>query len=59
MNTADGSGIGQPHFFIGVVENNVDKSFEGKIQVRAFGIHGTHSDISTKDLPWAICASGS
>lgn len=58
MNAADGSGIGQPHFFIGVVENNVDKSFEGKIQVRAFGIHGTHSDISTKDLPWAICASG-
>ena len=59
MNAADGSGIGQPHFFIGVVENNVDKSFEGKIQVRAFGIHGTHSDIATKDLPWAICASGS
>lgn len=58
MNTADGSGIGQPHFFVGVVENNVDKSFEGKIQVRAFGIHGTHSDISTQDLPWAICASG-
>ena len=58
MNAADGSGIAQPHFFIGVVENNVDKSFEGKIQVRAFGIHGTHSDIKTKDLPWAICASG-
>jgi len=58
MNAADGSGIAQPHFFIGVVENNVDKSFEGKIQVRAFGIHGTHSDIKTTDLPWAICASG-
>lgn len=58
MNASDGSGIAQPHFFIGVVENNVDKSFEGKIQVRAFGIHGTHSDIKTKDLPWAICASG-
>ena len=58
MNSADGSGIGQPQFFIGVVENNVDESREGKIQVRAFGIHGTHSDIKTKDLPWAICASG-
>jgi len=53
-----GSGIGQPHFFIGIVENNVDESREGKVQVRAFGIHGTHSDIKTKDLPWALCASG-
>jgi hypothetical protein len=58
MNSADGSGIGQPQFFIGVVENNNDDSREGKIQVRAFGIHGSHSDIKTKDLPWAICASG-
>ena len=58
MNSADGSGIGQPQFFIGVVENNMDDSREGKIQVRAFGIHGSHSDIKTKDLPWAICASG-
>jgi len=58
MISADGSGIGQPQFFIGVVENNVDESREGKIQVRAFGIHGSHSDIKTKDLPWAICASG-
>ena len=53
------SGSGQPQFFIGIVENNVDESREGKIQVRAFGIHGTHSDIKTKDLPWALCASGS
>ena len=58
MNSKDGSGISQPQFFIGVVENNDDRSFEGKIQVRAFGIHGTHNDINTKDLPWAICASG-
>ena len=54
----DGSGIAQPHFFIGIVENNDDPSHEGKIQVRAFGIHGTHSDIKTPDLPWAVCASG-
>ena len=53
------TGIGQPQFFIGIVENNVDESREGKVQVRAFGIHGTHSDIETKDLPWALCASGS
>lgn len=53
------SGISSPQFFIGVVENNVDKTHEGKIQVRAFGVHGTHSDIATQDLPWAICASGS
>ena len=58
MKSVDGSGIGQPHFFIGVVENNVDNTHEGKVQVRAFGVHGTHSDIKTKDLPWAICASG-
>ena len=57
MNSKDGSGISQPQFFIGVVENNDDRSFEGKIQVRAFGIHGTHNDINTKDLPWAICTS--
>ena len=57
MNSKDGSGISQPQFFIGVVENNDDRSFEGKVQVRAFGIHGTHNDINTKDLPWAICTS--
>ena len=52
------SGVSSPLFFIGVVENNVDKTMEGRVQVRAFGLHGTHEDIETQDLPWAICASG-
>ena len=52
------NGVSTPEFFIGVVENNVDKTMEGKVQVRAFGLHGTHQDISTEDLPWAICAAG-
>ena len=52
------SGVSTPQFFIGVVENNVDKTMEGRVQVRAFGLHGTHEDIETQDLPWAICAAG-
>ena len=52
------NGVSTPQFFIGVVENNVDKTMEGKVQVRAFGLHGTHEDIETQDLPWAICAAG-
>lgn len=52
------SGVSSPLFFIGVVENNVDETKEGRVQVRAFGLHGTHSDIETQDLPWAICAAG-
>ena len=55
MNSADGSGIGQPQFFIGVVENNKDDSREGKIQVRAFGIHGSHSDIKTRSTLGNLC----
>ena len=48
----------QPMFFIGVVENNEDGQLPFGVQVRAFGVHGTHADIPTKDLPWAICVSG-
>jgi len=51
-------GISKPMFFIGIVENNDDKQFQGRVQVRAFGVHGTHAEIPTKDLPWAICVSG-
>jgi hypothetical protein len=54
----DGSGVSNPFFFLGVVENNDDKTHEGKVQVRAFGVHGTEDDIANVDLPWAICASG-
>lgn len=48
-----GIGIANPLFFMGVVENNVDRRLEGRVQVRAFGIHGTVDDIPTEQLPWA------
>lgn len=54
----DGSGVSNPFFFLGVVENNDDKTHEGKVQVRAFGVHGDNTEIEQIDLPWAICASG-
>lgn len=53
-----GVGIQNPLFFIGVVENNIDSRLEGRIQVRAFGIHGTVSQIPTEELPWATIISG-
>ena len=53
-----GVGIRNPLFFIGVVENNVDPRREQRVQVRAFGVHGTNRDIPTDDLPWAICVKG-
>ena len=51
-----GVGIKNPLFFIGVVENNDDPQLEGRIQVRAFSIHGDNTQIAAEDLPWAICA---
>ena len=53
-----GVGIQNPLFFIGVVENNIDSRLEGRIQVRAFGIHGTVQQVATEDLPWATIISG-
>lgn len=53
-----GVGIRNPLFFVGIVENNIDPLREGRVQVRAFGIHGTNRDIPTEDLPWAICIKG-
>lgn len=53
-----GVGIKNPLFFIGVVENNNDLRREQRVQVRAFGVHGTNRDIPTEDLPWAICVKG-
>lgn len=46
-------------WFMGVVENNVDERLEGRVQVRAFGFHGTTQQISTQNLPWAIPIAGS
>lgn len=53
-----GAGIREPLFFIGVVENNIDGRLEGRVQVRAFGIHGTIDQVPTEMLPWAIVAQG-
>ena len=54
----DGSGISNPFFFIGMVEGNNDETHEGRVRVRAFGVHGTNEEIATTDLPWAMCAAG-
>lgn len=54
-----GVGIRNPLWFIGVIENNVDERLEGRVQVRAFGIHGTVQQVPTADLPWATLISGS
>jgi muramidase (phage lysozyme) len=53
-----GIGIQNPLWFVGVVENRGDPRKEGRVQVRAFGIHGTNAQIPTERLPWAICISG-
>ena len=49
-----GTGLRNLNFFIGVVEDNNDPRKEGRVRVRAFGIHGTNAQIQTQDLPWAI-----
>jgi hypothetical protein len=54
-----GVGIRDPLFFIGVVENNVDERLEGRVQVRAFGVHGTNKQVPTESLPWATLIHGS
>jgi hypothetical protein len=53
-----GIGIKNPLFFIGVIENNVDPRLEGRVQVRAFGIHGTNKEIPRESLPWAVVSQG-
>jgi hypothetical protein len=54
-----GVGIKEPLFFIGVIENNFDPRLEGRVQVRAFGVHGTVQQVPTQDLPWATLIYGS
>lgn len=59
MSSSTGFGIPNPLFFIGVVENANDPRREGRVQVRAFGIHGTNKEIQAQDLPWAtVIATG-
>ena len=53
-----GIGIPNPLWFVGVVENRVDPRKEGRVQVRAFGVHGTNAQVPTEQLPWAICIAG-
>lgn len=54
-----GIGFYEPLFFIGVVENNVDERLEKRVQVRAFGVHGTVDQVPTESLPWATLIQGS
>ena len=53
-----GVGLQNPLFFIGVIENNVDPRKEGRVQVRAFGIHGTNKQVPRDELPWALVMQG-
>ena len=53
-----GVGIRDPLFFMGVVERNDDPRLEGRVQVRAFSVHGKQDQVPTTDLPWAVCAAG-
>jgi hypothetical protein len=53
-----GLGFVQPMFFIGVVEDRNDPRLEGRVRVRAFGVHGSNRDIPTDDLPWATLILG-
>lgn len=54
-----GIGFVQPMFFVGVVEDRDDPRAEGRVKVRAFGVHGSNRDIPTTDLPWATLIIGS
>ncbi|MGY8864604.1 MAG: hypothetical protein ACKVJK_03130 [Methylophagaceae bacterium] len=55
-----GMGIGNPMWFVGVVEDNDDPTKQGRVKVRAFGVHGENTDeeIPTGALPWAVCVAG-
>jgi len=53
-----GVGFVHPMFFIGVVEDRNDPRAEGRVRVRAFGIHGSNQDIPTEELPWATLIIG-
>jgi uncharacterized protein (DUF2345 family) len=53
-----GLGFVQPMFFVGVVEDRNDPRVEGRVRVRAFGVHGSNQDIPTEELPWATLIIG-
>ena len=54
----DTLGIKEPLWFVGVVENVYDPIQEGRVQVRAFGIHGLNTEVPRESLPWAVCVKG-
>ena len=53
-----GIGLNNPLFFVGVIENNNDPRKEGRVQVRAFGVHGLNDKVPRDSLPWALVMSG-
>lgn len=53
-----GVGIKNPLFFVGVIEDILDPRQEGRVKVRAFGVHGYNSQIPTESLPWALVVHG-
>jgi hypothetical protein len=48
-------GFENPLWFMGIVEDNDDKLNNGRVKVRAFGIHppANSDDVQIEDLPWA------
>jgi len=52
-------GFRNPLWFVGVVEYRHDASNDGRVKVRAFGIHNEDkTEMPTDDLPWAIVIDG-
>jgi hypothetical protein len=56
------SGVGFDNllWFMGIVEDNVDPTNNGRVRVRCFGIHPPVTDetVPTEALPWAVCING-
>ena len=47
-------------WYVGIVEDRHDASNDGRVKVRAFGIHTEDGEaMPNKDLPWAIVLDGS
>lgn len=42
-------------YFVGIVINNNDPDFLGRVQVRIFGVHDDPIAVPNSDLPWAQC----
>lgn len=54
-----GAGVRDPLFFVGAVVDTRDGRREGRVKIRAFGIHGTPNEgVEDRNLPWAIVVTG-